>query len=83
MSAWLIESPATANHFDRKANIGLHHFALKVEGSAALDAVHDRLKSAPGVVVEFAPEPLGSGPTKHMMCTIPGGIRMEIIAPGG
>ena len=30
--------------------------------------------------IGFAPEPLGDGPTQHMMCYIPGGIRMEFIA---
>jgi hypothetical protein len=35
------------------------------------------------VKIEFAPEPLGGGPTRHMMCAIPGGIRLELIAPAG
>ncbi len=83
ITLWQAADPAAATPFDRKANIGLHHFALKVEGPAALDAVHETLKSAPGVEIEFAPEPLGGGPTRHMMCSIPGGIRMEVIAPGG
>ena len=29
----------------------------------------------------FAPEPLGDLPVQHMMCYIPGGVRVEIIAP--
>ncbi len=33
--------------------------------------------------MEFAPEPLGGGPAKHMMCAIPGGIRVEFIAVEG
>ena len=36
-----------------------------------------------GVSIEFAPEPLGGGPTRQMMCYIPGGIRVEFIAPAG
>ncbi len=28
-------------------------------------------------------EPLGGGPTRQMMCNIPGGIRVEFIAPAG
>jgi hypothetical protein len=38
------------------------------------------LKATDGVKFEFAPEPLLGGPTKHMMCAIPGGIRVEFIA---
>lgn len=53
----------------------------KVEGSDALDALHERLRGAADVGIEFAPEALGSGATRHMMCTIPGGIRVEFIAP--
>ena len=61
--------------------IGLHHFALKVGGQDALDALYDKLTVEHDVEIEFAPEPLGGGPTRHMMCAIPGGIRMEFIAP--
>ena len=32
------------------------------------------------VAIEFAPEPLGNGPSHHMRCAIPGGIRVEFIA---
>ncbi len=67
--------------FDRGRVVGLHHFALRVADADSLDAVHTRLADAAGVEVEFAPEALGGGPTRHMMCTIPGGIRMELIAP--
>ena len=35
----------------------------------------------PDVAIEFAPEPLNGGPTQHLMCNIPGGIRVEFIAP--
>lgn len=66
--------------FDRRGVIGLHHFALRVADAAALEAVHKRLAESAGVEIEFAPEPLAGGPARHMMCTIPGGIRMELIA---
>lgn len=82
ITLWQAENPATAVPFDRKNNIGLHHFALRVDGPDALDALHDKLKATDGVEIEFAPESLGSGPTPHMMCSIPGGIRMEFIALG-
>lgn len=68
--------------FDRFHNVGLHHLALQVESYAALDALHATLAATPGVEIEFAPEPLGSGPKRHMMCAIPGGIRTEFIALG-
>ena len=45
-----------------------------------LDALHDKLKATKGVTIEFAPESLGGGPARHMMCAIPGGIRTEFIA---
>lgn len=81
ITLWQAVSPETAVSFDRKNVIGLHHFALQVEDANTLKALHDKLKDTDGVEVEFAPEPLGDGPTQHMMCFIPGGIRMEFIAP--
>ena len=81
ITLWQAENPQTAVPFDRKNVIGLHHFALKVGGGGALDALHGKLADTAGVTVEFAPESLGGGATRHMMCTIPGGIRMEFIAP--
>ena len=81
ITLWQAEYPESATPFDRKNVIGLHHFALTVDGDAALDEVHSRLRADDKVEVEFAPESLGGGNTKHMMCTIPGGIRMELIAP--
>ncbi len=83
ITLWQAENPARAVPFDRKNVIGLHHFALNVEGADALDRLHGKLKASDDVEVEFAPEALGGGPTKHMMCVIPGGIRMEFIAPAG
>jgi hypothetical protein len=82
ITLWQAADPTAAVPFDRKRNIGLHHLALRVPGQSALDALHERLKTSAGVTVEFAPEPLGGGPTRHMMCFIPGGIRMEFIALG-
>jgi len=81
ITLWQAADPATAVPFDRKNMIGLHHFALNVDGAGGLDALHETLRSTDGVEVEFEPEPLMGGPTRHMMCAIPGGIRMEFIAP--
>ena len=81
ITLWQAEDPESAVAFDRKKVIGLHHVALAVDGANALDSLHARLRSAEGVAIEFAPEPLLGGPTRHMMSTIPGGIRVEFIAP--
>lgn len=81
ITLWQAEDPATATAFDRRRVIGLHHLALCVDGTAALEALHDELAERSDVQIEFAPEPLGGGPTRHMMMAIPGGIRLELIAP--
>ena len=81
ITLWQAEDPATATPFDRKNVIGLHHFALGVDNHAALDSLHAKLESTDDVSIEFAPEPLGTGGVRHMMTTIPGGIRVEFISP--
>lgn len=81
ITLWRAEDPANAVAFDRRKNIGLHHLALRVAGADALAEAHRRLSAAAGVEIEFAPQPLGSAGTCHMMCRIPGGIRLELIAP--
>ncbi len=80
ITLWQAKDPATAVAFDRKNVIGLHHFALKVENAEALETLRRKLSATEGVAIEFAPESLGGGATQHMMCEIPGGIRMEFIA---
>ena len=80
ITLWQAENPATAVPFDRKTGIGLHHLALAVSNAEALHRLHERLTAADGVAIEFAPEPLTGFPAKHMMCAIPGGIRVEFIA---
>jgi len=81
VTLWQAEDPERARPFDRRHGIGLHHLALAVENEVGLKELHARLARTEGVEVEFAPEPLGGGPTQHMMCAIPGGIRVEFIAP--
>ena len=83
ITLWQAADPATAVAFDRRNVIGLHHLALAVADAAALTALHDKLAGSEGVAIEFAPEPLGGGAPRHMMCRIPGGIRVEFIAPQG
>ncbi|MDX1576497.1 MAG: VOC family protein, partial [Kiloniellales bacterium] len=81
ITLWQATDPATAVAFDRRNVIGLHHVALKVADADVLATLHHKLSATEGVAIEFAPEPLGGGATRHMMCAIPGGIRMEFIAP--
>lgn len=70
-----------SNPFDRRRNVGLHHVAFQVGSEADLHDVHEKLVDG-GVQIEFAPEPLGNGPARHMMCYEPSGIRVEFIWPG-
>lgn len=81
LTLWQAADPNIATPFDRKNNIGLHHFALKVQNLETLNFLYQTLATAEGVQIEFPPEPLGEGSTHHMMFYIPGGIRMELIAP--
>jgi catechol 2,3-dioxygenase-like lactoylglutathione lyase family enzyme len=67
--------------FDRKKNIGLHHVAFQVGSENDLNTIHDRLLSH-GIEIEFAPEQLGQGPARHMMCYEPSSIRVEFTWPG-
>jgi catechol 2,3-dioxygenase-like lactoylglutathione lyase family enzyme len=77
VTLWQVDRPDDCVTFDRRRNVGLHHLALKVVDRASLDALHARVAAWPGVVVEFAPEPLGNGPKAHCMVREPGGIRIE------
>jgi len=79
ITLWRAEDPALATAFDRKTNIGLHHFALKVGSQSELNTLGQLLSDRDDVVVEFSPEPLGSSGLHHMMCRIPGNIRVEFI----
>ena len=80
ITLWQATNPEMAIKFDRHNNIGLHHIALAVPDVERLNTLHQRLIEIESVAIEFKPEPLGDGPTQHMMCAIPGGIRVEFIA---
>lgn len=64
--------------FNRRANVGLHHLALQVSSESVLNQIHQKLTDNQ-INVEFAPELIGDGPAKHMMCFDPSGIRVEFI----
>ena len=79
LTLWQAIDPDNATPFDRKNNIGLHHFALKVDNLATLKSIYQTLLNTAGVEIEFAPEPLKGLSAHHMMFYISGGIRMELI----
>ncbi|MEO9574921.1 MAG: VOC family protein [Lentilitoribacter sp.] len=64
--------------FDRHETVGLHHTALKVADRATLDAIFEKVRDWPRVVVEFGPEFSGKGPKVHCMLREPGGTRLEL-----
>lgn len=80
LTLWQIKTADKQINFDRQHNVGLHHFALKVGDVEQLQALHQRLITLDDVQIEFAPEPLIGLPFHHMMCFIPGGIRLELIS---
>lgn len=79
VTLWRVSDGAIAIPFDRKNNVGLHHFAFKVDSEEKLRALYQRLQETDGVKIEFKPEPLGNGPAKHMMIRDPSGLRLEFI----
>ena len=82
LTLWQVADPASATPFDRRANIGLHHLALRVADLEALRTVFARVQGHPGVVIEFDPEPIREGATTHhFICAMPGGIRIEFATP--
>lgn len=80
ITLWQAEDPATATPFDRRKNIGLHHLALRVESQDALEALANELGARGDTEIEFEPEALGQTGIRHMMCRVPGNIRLELIA---
>ena len=82
LTLWQVDHGLDVRPFHRRRNIGLHHLALGVDSEARLDELAARIEAWPGTRIEFAPEPVGDGPRKHMMFTEPGGIRLELIWSG-
>ncbi len=81
VTLWRVNDPENAVAFDRKNNVGLHHMAITVRDLDALNALHEKFKAHDSVIVEFAPEFLGNGPTTHMIIREPSGLRLEFIVP--
>jgi catechol 2,3-dioxygenase-like lactoylglutathione lyase family enzyme len=81
ITLWQTEEDPFA--FDRIANIGLHHLALRVESLGKLQEIFHTLETTPDVLIECPPIPLGSGGGTHFMSIEPGGIRIEFITREG
>ncbi|MEQ8661493.1 MAG: VOC family protein [Gammaproteobacteria bacterium] len=81
LTLWQARADAAVVPFDRHHNIGLHHLALAVADAATLDALAARLAACADVTIEFPPQALGRDGARHMMCVIPGGIRLELAQP--
>lgn len=77
LTLWQANDPENMIAFDRKNNAGLHHLALTVKSRDALDELHKKLVDHDDVLIEFAPELNGDGPTIHMMIREPSGLRLE------
>ena len=80
LTLWQAKGGEDAVAFDRKRNIGLHHVALKVANVKRLEELHRALAEHADVEIEFAPEALREVAV-HMMFSIYGGLRFELIAP--
>ena len=82
LTLWQVADPETAVPFDRRANVGLHHLALRVADDAALSEAFAQVSAYPGVTIEFAPGPIRPGSaTNHFIAAMPGGIRLEFATP--
>ena len=78
LTLWQVQAAGAS--FDRKNNIGLHHFALRLAENTDLEALYEKLSVRQDVTIEFKPEGLGASGLQHMMCLIPSNIRLELIA---
>ena len=82
ITLWRVKNDEKRVEFNRAENVGLHHLALSVESIKKLSELHEHLKMQNNIIIEFAPENLGNGPTQHMMIREPSGNRIEFIARG-
>lgn len=82
LTLWQVDKNLNIVAFDRRENVGLHHLAFTVESEQDLIDIYDKIRTQKNINIEFAPELVGQGPRKHMMCNEPGGIRIEIIWQG-
>lgn len=81
LTLWQASQPASVRSFDRKNAVGLHHLALRISDRETLEGLHRQLAEDDAVQVEFSPQPIGSSGNLHFICSIPGGLRLEFVAP--
>lgn len=72
-------NPQQAKIFERKNNIRLH---LNLKDIETLNSIYKTLIQMEGVSLEFEPKLFRDGSAKHIMFSIPSGIRIKILAPG-
>ena len=82
LTLWQVDHQLETRAFEMRRNVGLHHLAIEVNSENQLNRLAQSVEAYPGVEIEFPPEPVGSGPRKHMIFYEPGGIRLELIWPG-
>ncbi len=81
ITLWQTVDADSATPFDRRNVIGLHHLALAVDDYQALETVYERLRVTENVHIEFPPQARGNKGARHLMCNIPGGVRVEFLSP--
>ncbi|MGA9334145.1 MAG: VOC family protein [Rudaea sp.] len=79
LTLWQVDTSNDYVPFNRRKNVGLHHLALKVADTAALERIHEQALTWPEVEIEFAPQQVGNGPRVHCMMYEPSGIRVEFV----
>ena len=79
ITLWQTVDPNSIVPFDRKNVVGLHHLAIEVDHSD-LDVAFARLLTDEHAHIEFPPQARGDKGARHLMCNIPGGIRLELFA---
>lgn len=80
VTLWAIKEQPVCE-FNKNRNVGLHHVAFQVASEGDLASIYKTLSNN-DVKIEFAPELVGQGPAKHMICYEPSGIRVEFLWPG-
>ncbi|MCM2679585.1 VOC family protein [Echinimonas agarilytica] len=81
LTLWQVQAD-DFNAFNRHSNIGLHHVALQVKNLESLHQLSQKFSQLDSVDIEFLPEQIGQSNNYHLMCLIPGGVRVEFFAAG-
>lgn len=80
LTLWKVQID-TPIDYDRKSNIGLHHFALKVDSFERLETLYNTILET-SFKPEFSPQPVREGSqAMHFIISGPSSIRIEFICP--